>query len=82
MVFRRRSSTPPDPLAAVDPDRLPAIYRAPVLEARLATAVARAAESVLTSPASISTEIESLAGDLDRLVVELETLDAATTELG
>ncbi|MET0457815.1 MAG: hypothetical protein ABW195_01100 [Ilumatobacteraceae bacterium] len=56
--------------------------RLPVLEARLATAVARAAELVLTSPASVSTEIDALTGDLDRLVVELEALDAATTELG
>ena len=56
--------------------------RLPVLEARLATAVARAAELVLTSPATVSAEIDALAGDLDRLVVELDALGAATSELG
>ena len=33
MVFRRRSSTPPDPLAAVDPEAVPPSYRAPVADA-------------------------------------------------
>ena len=33
MVFRRRSSTPPDPLAAVDPAAVPERYRAPVADA-------------------------------------------------
>lgn len=33
MVFRRRSSTPPDPLAGVEPAALPAVYRAVVADA-------------------------------------------------
>ena len=36
MVFRRRSSTPPDPLAGVDPATVPPAYRAPVAAARRA----------------------------------------------
>jgi hypothetical protein len=55
--------------------------RLPVLEARLATAVARAAELALTSPAAASTEIDDLAAELDRLVVELHSLSAAAAEL-
>jgi hypothetical protein len=38
MVFRRRSSTPPDPLAGVDPAAVPAAYRAPVTDALRARA--------------------------------------------
>jgi hypothetical protein len=37
MVFRRRS-TPPDPLAAVDPSAVPVAYRAPVVDALRARA--------------------------------------------
>ena len=33
MVFRRRSTSPPDPLAGVDPATVPAAYRAPVADA-------------------------------------------------
>ncbi len=33
MVFRRRSSTPPDPLAGIDPAAVPPAYRAPVADA-------------------------------------------------
>jgi hypothetical protein len=38
MVFRRRSSTPPDPLAGVDPAAVPPGYRAPVADALRARA--------------------------------------------
>ena len=38
MVFRRRSSTPPDPLAGIDPAAVPPAYRPPVADALRARA--------------------------------------------
>ena len=53
--------------------------RLPVLEARLATAVARTAELALTTSAG---GIDAVQADLDSLVVELRALGEAHTELG
>jgi hypothetical protein len=53
--------------------------RLPVLESRLATAVAHAAELALTSTAPA---VDRLEGELSAVVIELEALSRATAELG
>jgi hypothetical protein len=53
----------------------------PVLEARLATAVARAAELTLATPQVVDRELARLSDEFDSLVVELDALHAATAEL-
>ena len=55
--------------------------RLPVLEARLATAVARAAELTLAGPHVVDAELAGLEADLESLVVELDALSSATAEL-
>jgi hypothetical protein len=55
--------------------------RLPVLEARLATAVARAAELTLAGPHVVDAELAGLAADVESLVVELDVLSSATAEL-
>jgi len=49
-----------------------------ILEARLATAVARAADVALSAPAAGFADVEQ---DVDSLVTELEALAQATAEL-
>ena len=53
----------------------------PVLEARLATAVARAAELTLVAPSMLDGELAGLRGVVDALVLELDALCSATAEL-
>jgi hypothetical protein len=55
--------------------------RLPVLEARLATAVARTAELTLVAPAVADAEVTRLTGEVDSLVLELDALYTATAEL-
>ena len=57
--------------------------RIPLLEARLATAVARAAELTLTSSASTaSAGLDTLGGELDALVIELQALQGGVDDVG
>jgi hypothetical protein len=53
----------------------------PVLEARLATAVARTAELTLATPSVADGEVTRLTGEVDALVIELDALRSATAEL-
>jgi hypothetical protein len=53
----------------------------PVLEARLATAVARTAELTLAAPQVADRELARVSDEFDALVGELDALHAATAEL-
>jgi hypothetical protein len=53
----------------------------PVLEARLATAVARTAELTLAAPNVVEDEVSRLNGEVESLVAELDALHSATAEL-
>ncbi len=53
----------------------------PVLEARLATAVARTAELTLATPQVADRELARVSDEFDSLVGELDALHAATAEL-
>ena len=56
--------------------------RIPLLEARLATAVARAGELTLTSSASAAgAGLDNLGGEMDALVLELQALQGGVDEL-